>query len=196
MTFGEIKQRVYDKLGLTGETTMVESMVNETLLEVSSAPWRYLQETSAQTIGSDGIATTGTSVAYPIEVYGTDGLPLDVVSQELYEDLYRGDTATTATNPLVATLDGQTSVGGHTITVWPKPTADLSGSLRYCRRVSPMSTDVDVPDLPFQFHSLLVDGALARFAAHENDDMVQISEQRFNTGLERMRQTEPMVERP
>lgn len=194
MTFGAIVQRVYDKLGLTAEATMVASMVNEAAQEIASAaPWRFLEETQNHLwTTSQSLYTVSTNVGYVLMLHASTGWPLDIVSQHLFKDMYRGDTST-AGYPYVATMDGMNTTGQCTFRVWPTPSANSTGTCRYLRRIDPMSTTADVPQIPTQWHQLIVDGALSRFANHEDHEQLQAYRAQFDAGLEKMKATEPQV---
>lgn len=198
MTFGELKQRVYDKLGLTAEETMVESMVNEALQEVATAaPWRFLMEQEDQLwTSSQTLYTTGARVGYVIELHDSSGNPLDIVDRQLFKDLYRGDTSTAA-SPSVAFLNGTSSSGTPvSFQVWPTPASNSTGKRLFLRRIAELTTTADVPEIPTQWQYLIVDGALARFAGHESDTQLQEIKTEFEAGLQKMRQTEPVVNLP
>ena len=194
MTFGQIIQRVYDKLGLTAEATMVARMVNEATQEVASAaPWRFLQEeTSHLWTTNQAQYTVGTSVSHVLQLHASTGWPLDIVSQHLFKDMYRADTSTSA-YPRVATLNGMGTTGNLSFRVWPLPASNSTGAMRYLRRVNVMTTDVDEPSIPNEWHQLIVDGALSRFANHEDHEQLTAYRAQFDAGLEKMKATEPQV---
>lgn len=195
MTFGQIIQRIYDKLGLTAEATMVARMVNETTQEIASAaPWRFLEEnTNHLFTTSQAEYTTGTSVANVLFLTASNGSPLDILSQHLFKDLYRADTTGTAAYPYVATLNGMNTLGQQSFRVWPLPAANSTGTMRYLRRVNTMTTDADEPSIPTQWHQLIVDGALSRFANHEDHEQLANFRAQFDAGLEKMKAVEPQV---
>lgn len=197
MTFGQIIQRVYDKLGLTAETTMVQRMVNEATQEVATAaPWRFLQE-EANHLWTSGQAqyTVATSVSHVLQLHASTGWPLDLISQHLFKDLYRGDTST-AGYPYVAALNGMSTAGALSFRVWPTPASNSTGTMRYLRRVATMTTDANEPEIPSEWHQLIVDGALSRFANHEDHEQLQAYRAQFDAELERMKAVEPQVVLP
>lgn len=194
MTFGAIVQRVYDKLGLTAEATMVASMVNETAQEIASAaPWRFLEDTQNHLwTTSQSSYTTGTNVGYVLMLHASTGWPLDIISQHLFKDMYRADTSTSG-YPYVATMEGMNTTGQCSFRVWPTPASNSTGTMRYLRRIDTMSTTADVPQIPSQWHQLIVDGALSRFANHEDHEQLQAYRAQYDAGLEKMKATEPQV---
>lgn len=58
---------------------------------------------------------------------------------------------------------------GEEITLYPVPDAAYGLSLRYWRLPQDMSADGDVPEIPPQYHNLLVAYAMQRAYAREND---------------------------
>lgn len=199
MTFGNLKQRVYDVLGLTDETTMVESIVNEVAQEVATAaPWRFLREKADQAFTTSvTYYTCGTRVAHVIDLHASDGTPLDIVHQDTFDDLYRSDTSTAAA-PSVACIEGHESTGScaAAFTVWPSPSALSTGTLWFLRRVAWMTTDADVPEIPSQWHPVIEEGSIARYAKHESHPAMEKHEAKFQAYKEEMRRNEPIVNLP
>jgi hypothetical protein len=61
------------------------------------------------------------------------------------------------------------TVVGNQITLWPTPDAAYSLSLRYWRLPADMVADGDEPEIPAQYHEILVAYAMQKAYAREND---------------------------
>lgn len=194
MTFGQIKQAVFDKLGLTSETTLVERMVNETQQEIAaSARWGWLESSGTQLFTSGtSLYAMGTDASELLGLQDADGQPLDFVQQDGFMDLYQADTST-ATNPTIYTLRGMDTSNNLKFAVWPVPGANTSGTRRYLRRLADMTTTADVPNMPVELHPVIVAGALTRFAHQEDDQRYVELKQTYDAMIAGAKQRFPEV---
>lgn len=120
--------------------------------------------------------TMRTSAAYTTEV-GESALELPSNFSRIYEirdtstgiqlvpmDLDEVDTLpSTRGRPNIYTSDGT-----HLL-VYPTPDGAYTLSLRYWRLPSDMSADTDLPEIPVQYHALLVSYAMWKAYLREND---------------------------
>lgn len=189
MTFSEIKQAVYDLLGLTSETTMVARFVNEAKDElVGAKEWWWNEWSATQSLASTTRSYTLTTDAEAVRelLTASDG-QIEFCDRETYRDLYRYSTAT-AGFPYVYTIEGSNTDGGITINVWPKPSAASVMTVRYARRIPDVSTDGSTfQHMPATFHFALVKGAAARFRDWEqNFEAAQALKNDFQKSIEEL----------
>jgi len=182
MTFGEMKQAVYDLLGLTNPSnvasdtvTMVERFINQAKDEfVTSANWWFL-ESSADlpfTSGSNALAF-GTDVSRVLEITKADGAPVRRVHRDDFEALFRNNTAVESA-PRYFRIEGTETTAALKGRVWPTPNATSTGEVRYIKRVPDMTTTADVPyHIPPEHHQVLVKIAAARYREWEGHPSAQ-----------------------
>ena len=74
------------------------------------------------------------------------------------------------------------------VQVYQLPNAARILMYRYFRQPEPLVNDTDLPDMPYEFHWLLIYGALSIVWQHKGDKVNQVeAEQRFLNGLEMMK---------
>ena len=189
MTFSDIKQRVYDLLGLTGESTLVGRLVNEAKDElVTAAKWWWLETTTSHLFTADTRTyTLGTDVSGVIGMFTSTGEPVEFVNRVTYENLYR-DSSSTAANPEVYTVEGGGSVGQPVVNVWPTPGENSTGKVRYLKRIADMALDTESPSqIPAEFHHAIVKGAIAKFREWEDDPRADSARSDFEQTLAKLR---------
>lgn len=80
------------------------------------------------------------------------------------------------------------TVIGDQITLWPTPDASYGLSLRYWRLPQDMSADGDEPEIPPQYHELLIAYAMHKAYARENDYTAsRFWKEEWEAGVMRMR---------
>lgn len=160
------------------ETSQAASYLNDAYLVdiCGDQDWPFLQETISSTAPL-AIADLG-SIEYVVNsTEGTKLTPLDPRNaSDLEPNLsYPGVPA------------HYYITGGTTLNLFPTNTTDTI-AVRYYR-VPVALSGTATPVIPERFHSLIVDGAVAR--AYENSDdyeLAQAAEQKFQTRLQRMRE--------
>lgn len=173
MTFGEMRQALWDRLGLTGEQTMIERLINSGKDRfVTAYKWPYL-ETSTDQLFTSGTRsyTAPTDCRHILSLHGPSGTPLDGdISREEYDLVFRGDTST-ATVPTVFREQGAVSTTQRIqFHVWPNPTTNTTGSMRYLTRPADIlttGTNSVYDYIPAAHHFAIVDAAEASFAEYE-----------------------------
>ena len=189
MTFLQLKQRVYDLLGLTGESSLVVRLVNEAKDElVTAAKWWWLETSTTQLFTSDTRTyTLGTDVASVVDLFTSTGIPIDFVHRTVYENLYR-ESATTAANAKVYTVVGGGSSGQPVLSVWPTPGVNSIGTVRYLKRIPDMALDTESPaQIPPEYHFAIVKGAIAKFREWEDDPRADSARSDFEQTLAKLR---------
>lgn len=183
LTFGEIKQAVYDRMALVGVTplagtvTMVERIVNESLQKVASnVDWPGLLTLVAVTFSNTGKTLLSIAFRKVDSILDSTGDALSEVSLGAFDDFYRGDT-TAGTKPTVYCVDAFDAASGSlSISTWPSFTS-ATGNVRGYRRPVKLTTDADIPELPSELHHLIVDEAVARLREVEESGNVQVASQ-------------------
>lgn len=184
MTFGEIKQAVFDRYGAqefdpsAALIITVERMVNEAANKVaSSEKWVWLEDAQTDIDMVDGTKSyfADATIADILELIDANGSPLSEVARDTFEDLYRGDSTEAAapTRFCVDGMDGATRAIG--VTVWPTPNAASTLTVRGYRRIAKMTADADVPEIPDELHHLIVDHAIALFREFEESPMAELA---------------------
>lgn len=79
-------------------------------------------------------------------------------------------------------------VSGDTMSVYPTPDASYDIQLRYWRKPVDLELGTDVPEIPGQYHHLLVSYALIKCFERENDyEAAMYHQQRFDTDMVKCR---------
>ncbi len=189
MTFSDIKQRVYDLLGLTGESTLVGRLVNEAKDElVTAAKWWWLETSTAHLFTANTRSyTLKTDVATVVDMFTSTGNPIEFVHRTTYENMYRESDSTDA-NPEVYTIEGGGSAGQPVLSVWPTPSANSTATLRYIKRVPDMALDTESPSqIPAEYHFAIVKGAIAKFREWEDDPRADSARMDFEQTIQKLR---------
>lgn len=192
MTFAELKQALFDRLGdqeftpLDSTVTTVERIVNEAANKVaSSQKWYWLEDAQKSIAMVDGTSSyfLDATIGDIVELINGSGDPLSEVARDTFEDLYRGDS-TAAANPTRFTVDGmQGSSRKIGITVWPEPSGASTVTIRGYRRIAEMTADSDVPEIPDELHHLIVDQAVALLREYEESPMAELAFAKASQGL-------------
>jgi hypothetical protein len=196
MTFLEMKQALYDLLGITSETTMIARLINESKDEfVSAKKWWWRETTATQSFITTGKTyVTAAEVGEILEIDDGDGIPLEKVHKQTYIDLYRGDTSTAA-KPSVYTIDGTSTPGALTFSVWPVPAAISTGTRRYLRNIPDLTLDTEsLQHVPTTHHFAIIKGAEARYREWENDQSAPVLRQEFQQSIDKLFATDGAAE--
>lgn len=184
MDFGELKQDLYDRLGLGASTpiastvTMVERLVNQAANRVAtSQKWQWLEDDSTTLAMVNG---TREYLVDPLvgditALIDGDGIPLSQVARDTFEDFLRGDS-TTAAKPLNFSydkMDGGTR--SLSVSMWPTPNEGSTITVRGFRRVAKMNSDTDVPEIPDELHYLISDQAVALLREVEESPVLEMA---------------------
>lgn len=127
---------------------------------VIQSEFRTQQEVKAFTTTSgDGTLELPSNFARWIDFYDTElNWPLTALELREYDAL-----VTTSGRPTAYT------VAGDQITLWPTPDAAYGLSLRYWRLPADMVADGDEPEIPAQYHEVLIAYAMNKAYLREND---------------------------
>lgn len=190
-TFGTMMQALYDRLGLTGRTAMVERLVNEAKDRVVlSAKWPFLENTAALTVGSEGGRNyqLGVDVGHILAIYDSTGQPLEPLERVTYDRLYRADSST-ANSPAVFTREHFSTAALANIHVWKSPQATTTLALRYLVRV-PDLTDAtstqSFEQIPENLTIAITQAAEAALHENESSPQAQALEAKFQNTLARL----------
>ncbi len=192
MTFGQIKQALFDRLGdqeftpLATTITTVERIVNEAANKVASAKkWYWLEDAQTDITMVDATQSyfVDDSISDILELMDQNGDPLREVARDTFESLFRGDS-TAAADPTHFTVDGmEGSTRKIGVSVWPIPNAGSTVTVRGYRRVVAMTADADVPEIPDELHQLIVDQAVALLREFEESPLAELAFQKASQGI-------------
>ncbi len=129
-------QALYDRIGITGHTALVERLVNEAKDRVlTSAKWPFLEQTTTVEVVPDTRSyALGTDVAHILAIYDSTGKSVEPVERTTYDRIYRGDTATAAI-PTVYTREHFATTAVPNIHFWKAPTATATLTLNFMIKV-------------------------------------------------------------
>ena len=141
MTFNAMVVALQDLLGATGETTMIERMVNQGKDRyVHAAKWPHLESSVDLSFTTDQRIYAAPALAQSIVgIEDADGNRLLRQERDTYDELYRASTAA-ATEPSMYTEEGADVDALHQFHVWPKPSANSTGKIRFLVRVPDLSS--------------------------------------------------------
>lgn len=179
MNFGELKQELYDRLGGTYETTLVERFVNEATQRVAaSGKFRELEKSASISLLAAGTTQCPSWVRDVIEIDDDNGKPLKQKDRDAWEDLYQEDGRSGAARPTAFCVRGMDASGTLTVETRPLTVGAVSGTVRGLRRPATMTGDSDVPELPAELHWSIVDAAVAMLREWEESDMASLATER------------------
>lgn len=169
----EFKARGFTHVGSRSENYVNDAMI----LDICEADdWPFLEKSAE---GKAPLEITDLSaVRYVIDV--TQEVKLVPLKQDRITDDY-GVNLALAGNPMNYYLEA-----GDTVKVYPTNTSDTIQVAYW--KTAPRLTGTETPLIPERFHSLIVDGAVAR-AYEQSDDfeLAVAAKDRFNTRLQSMR---------
>lgn len=207
MNAGQLRQALYDRLGLASPDTMTVTMVTRAINLAKeqihaecdgvwaqrSIPFRFTPITTQFQLWGPTVSSVS-DIKTVIDIEDGIGAPLVELDKAAFEDLYRGDTSTAA-NAVYWTVDGmvQTTTAyptALTVSVWPRvAVTTTTGTLRYTSKAVDIA-DADsttVPSIPEEFHYVIVDLALARIYAWEDSELTTTMLQKAQASLSAMR---------
>lgn len=194
LTFGDLVQELEDRLGFTGQATLLKRLVNKGKDRlVSAAKWPFLETGSVLAFAN---GTTEYSLPQDaqtvVAIYNSSDELLAELHRDTFDEAYRSDTSTG--EPSVYVTQGMSQSAYPQIRVWPTPDASYSGTVRYLRRVPNMVLDADIPEhIPPEYHYAIADAAEMEYYSWEGDaNMTQIADNRFKNDLINIARTEGM----
>ena len=182
MTFNEMVVALQDHLGITGETTLVERLINQGKDRyVHAGKWPHLESSDTQFWTTDRRAYAAPVLCESL-VALEDSSGNRVLRQErdTYDELYRAD-ASDAVEPSVYTEEGTDTDAIHQFHVWPKPSSDTEGKVRFLVRVPDLTSTTGTFDhIPEAHHFAILKAAEIEFHEFEGQmDKAVLSEQQF-----------------
>lgn len=191
MTFLEMKTALYDRLGLTGETALVERLVNEGKdMYVTARKWGHLESSTTQlwTSGTRAYTAIG-AVDHITALEGSTGQEVNGdIHMDTYKALYRPDTSTAKT-PTVYVEEGATIGAAKNFNVWPSPSENSSGTMRFLVRVPDLATASDsspFDHIPSNHHFVILGAAEILFAEYENDQQAVLLRSQWEQDITRL----------
>jgi hypothetical protein len=196
MTVSEMVQQLIDRLGITGTVqgatvnrlTRAVNLGKDRLVGAYKWPWL---ETSTQFLFTSGTRTYNlvTEAHSIISLENGTASQVRKVDRDTYDELYR-PSLSTATHPSVYVQQGWSSGGRMEIHIWPSPSANNTGTLRYVTSVPDIdsaSSTSSFQRIPSGHHKALVEAALAEYYAQQGlDSRWQIANQQFADEVDRL----------
>ena len=182
MTFNAMVVALQDLLGATGETTMIERMVNQGKDRyVHAAKWPHLESSVDLSFTTDQRIYAAPDLAQSIVgIEDASGNRLLRQERDTYDELYRPSTAA-ATEPSMYTEEGADVDAIHQFHVWPKPSSDTTGKIRFLVRVPDLTGTTGTYDhIPEEHHFVILKGAEVEFREQqEQDTLAALAEAQF-----------------
>jgi hypothetical protein len=145
--------------------------------------WTFRQ-TEANPVTAVGVANLGTvpvNLGRVLGLWDENGVELNYYRPDQWNRNFLADVATSTGAPW-----GYTVVNGA-IKVGPTPSAVATFTLLHLRRITSLVADGDVPELPAEYHWLLVPGAQAQGQIVKQDPNAGMSEQAYLQGIDLLR---------
>lgn len=182
MTFNEMVVALQDHLGITAETTLVERFVNQGKDRyVHAAKWPHLESSVVQSWTTNDRAYAAPALCESIvALEDADGNRVIRQERDTYDELYRADTSGAAA-PSVYTEEGTDEDTIHQFHVWPKPSGNTSGTVRFLVRVPDLTSTTGTYDhIPEAHHFTILKAAEVEFHLFEGQmNKAALSEQQF-----------------
>ena len=196
MTFAEMVTRLQDHLGLTGTLATgtrnrLDRLVNDGKDRVVSAyKWHWLETSATQLFTSGTRAYQVTTACVEIvSLEDFSGNAIRKVERDTYDEMHRPSTSTGAA-PSVYTVQGWQASGAQSIHVWPNPSGNTAGTLRYIPKIASLSSANDTLSydyMPSTFHFAVVQAAECEYYRQEGKlDRIGIAEQVLEGELNRL----------
>lgn len=167
----------------TGDTNYIEAALNDGLLELATQGIRWPWWRKAATL-----TTVIDQMAYdlPADYYMHETLAPGPDVVRFTED--RPNVVQWDAVPHVKAQPEWYTIRGKQILLYPIPDAAYTYSHRYWYVPPAMTNDIDVPDLPIEYHPVIAYGALRKMAARDKDvNMVQYWAAEIQAVIERMK---------
>ena len=182
MTFNAMVVALQDHLGITGETTLVERLVNQGKDRyVHAGKWPHLESSDTQFWTTDR-RTYAAPVLCESIVALEDASGNRVLRQErdTYDELFRRSTAA-ATEPSMYTEEGADVNALHQFHVWPKPSTNSTGKIRFLVRVPDLTGTTGTYDhIPEEHHFVILKGAEVEFHnQQQQENLAAVAEAQF-----------------
>lgn len=149
---------------------------------MASWPFRRARATVTVTSGSQSVTGLPSDYGQSMALIRNDGVRLQPLTADIFLDRYYATVNALTGDPVAYTnIDAEILVG-------PTPTATSSAyELLYTKSLTELSADADLPDIPTEYHPILVAGATATGLRRENDPTWEALEQEWKEGVAQMR---------
>ena len=193
MNAAEMLLELTDRLGITGT---IQTATSDRLYRainrgkdrlVAAYKWPWL-ETSTSQLFTSGTRTYNltTEAKSIVSIEGSTGFPVRKVERDTYDEIHRSDTST-AGLPTVYTQQGYSSGGRIEINVWPNPSANSTGTLRYIGTVLDTTGSNSWNFVPPTHHKAILAAAEAEYCSKYGlDGKVQMTEAKYQDEVQRI----------
>jgi hypothetical protein len=179
-----IKRRLNKSTTSTEQDARLLEFINEVHRNVLSMPGMESLRRTTSTVPSiaDTASYAITSIARINRVWETtNDRRLQEISLDHYRTIDPDPTSNTGTPWGYAWAT--TGVSSVTLFLTPCPSAVITYSYDALSVISDLSADATEPNLPLDFHDLIVYGGLSREYEHLDDNRLQVAEKRFRHRL-------------
>lgn len=194
MTVQEMVQQLVDRLGLTGTVqgatvnrlTRAVNLGKDRLIAAHKWPWL---ETSTSQLFTSGLRTynLATEAQSVVSLEQSGGVPVRKIDRDAYDEMHRPSTSTAA-GPTVYAEQGRSTGGRIELSVWPTPSANSTGRLRYLTTVPDITSAGSAGSferIPTNHHKAIVEAALVEYYKQQGvDQRAMMANQQFMTELE------------
>lgn len=184
-------QVLYDNLGLTGETALVERMINQAKDRyITARKWPHLVSTANQLWTSGQRAyTLSATVAHVLALFNSVGRAIERVAPAEYDQQFRPNGATGS--PEFYMEEGSDPTRNIRIHVHPQPAANETGSIRFVVRIPDLSDATSTSKfdhIPETHHFVIVEDAVGMFKGYEDSEHEQreLAERRWEQSILRL----------
>lgn len=207
MNAGQLRQELYDRLGVNSPDSMMVTMVTRAINLAKQqihaeadgtwaervVPFRFTPLLTQYQLWGPTVSSVS-DIRQVLEIEDGVGAPLVEMDKETFEDTFRGDTSTSS-NSGYWCVDGmiQTTTAfptALTVSLWPRIAATTTvGQIRYTAKSVDIA-DADsstVPSVPEEFHYVIVDLALAKIYAWEDSELASFMAQKAAASLMAMK---------
>lgn len=192
-TLNELVTSLQDLLGITGTLTASDRNRLDRIVNlgkdrvVAHAKWDFL-ETSTNQLFTSGTRLYNPNVAMKaiISLEDQNGSGVRKTERDTYDRFFRNSTAT-ATNPEAYTLQGVSTNGTIEFQVWPTPSSNSTGRVRYRPRVADLTSangTLAYDFIPMGLYAAILAAAKVELYKQEKDDGLSAkSEQEFKDAV-------------
>ena len=189
----EMLLELTDMLGITGtlqsatEARLYRAINRGKDRLVAAYKWPWL-ETSTQQLFTSGtrVYNLTTHARSIVSLHGSTGFPVRKVERDTFDELHDASTST-AVSPTVYREQGHSSGGAIEVKVWPNPSANSTGTLRYIANVADTTGSNSWDRVPSSHHKAVLAAAEVEYYRQEGmTDKATLAEAKYRDEVDRL----------
>lgn len=189
----EMLNELTDMLGLTGAAeTATQNRLYRAINRgkdrvVAAYKWPWL-ETSTQQLFTSGtrVYNLTTHARAVVSIHGSTGFPVRKVERDTFDELHDVSTVT-APSPSVYREQGHSNAGAIEVKVWPTPSANSTGTLRYIANVADTTGSNSWDRVPSSHHKAILTAAEVELHRQEGKESeAAMAEARYRDEVDRL----------